>query len=734
MSNGKSLTFANLFKDLNRVVIPIIQRDFAQGRSSAEDVRVQFLQAIFNILIQPPEDVDQPLDLDFIYGSFESDSPDVFSVLDGQQRLTTLFLLHWYLAAKEERANEFRNLIMLGRESRFNYQTRPSSSEFFNALVVTDFEIPSDSDQINALSSKIVDCHWFFLSWKRDPTVQSCLVVLDTIHNLFKNSEKVYDRLLGTENPYITFQFLNLEEFGLSDELYIKMNARGKPLTPFENFKAWLFGHVEKYSAAKEFELNVDQNWTDIFWQLSNGGENDFDQLFLRYFYISALYEACETSDDSYYLIDSELRTWLNALRNADGYLPISKFEQYESFKEQSIIGLSKFLEFYRLHRAHAESDLFKSILSGVELIPLIRFYAVYVFVSKDSDISDWGELKAKQLRRWMRVINNLINNSRIDDMSTFFNALKSIHRLSQYSQSIYESLIDLKSNEITFFSSDQCNEEVLKARLILEDGDWEDTLIEFEGHEYFMGQVGFLLRYATIDDEDYEINMFRKYATKAAFLLKQDVLNSKDFVLQRALLTIDDYLVQVSYNRYTFCIPNNASFRERNENWLRVVKKPVFKTLLDSIGENILDSLSQLIQRVSCGGWRQLLVNFPQAISYCGSDKFVQIDSNTVYLLSKSRLSGYHAELRTYALYLQLLAIKNNNNLPKFIKSSFSYLAVYGDDTPELRLEISDSDELFISYDNGYVAYKFDETEDDYVEVEMPKVLTTYIADILGT
>ena len=36
----------------------------------------------------------------------------------------------------------------------------------------------------------------------------------------------------------ITFQLLKLDEFGLSDDLYIKMNARGKPLTNFETFKA----------------------------------------------------------------------------------------------------------------------------------------------------------------------------------------------------------------------------------------------------------------------------------------------------------------------------------------------------------------------------------------------------------------------------------------------------------------------------------------------------------------
>ena len=83
---------------------------------------------------------------------------------------------------------------------------------------------------------------------KLDPTIKSCLVMLDLINELFGASSGFYNRLIQTQNPYITFQFLNMKDFGLSDDLYIKMNARGKTLTPFENFKAWLFGHLDKLS------------------------------------------------------------------------------------------------------------------------------------------------------------------------------------------------------------------------------------------------------------------------------------------------------------------------------------------------------------------------------------------------------------------------------------------------------------------------------------------------------
>lgn len=70
-----------------KVVIPILQRDYAQGRVGYENLREKFLSAIVAAL-----DGDKQLKMDFVYGS--SDQEGRFNPLDGQQRLTTLWLLH----------------------------------------------------------------------------------------------------------------------------------------------------------------------------------------------------------------------------------------------------------------------------------------------------------------------------------------------------------------------------------------------------------------------------------------------------------------------------------------------------------------------------------------------------------------------------------------------------------------------------------------------------------------
>ena len=77
------------------LVFPRIQRDYAQGRLTfkASQVRKSFIKSLKTALSEPASSVN----LDFIYGVQEKDvksDETQFIPLDGQQRLTTLFLLH----------------------------------------------------------------------------------------------------------------------------------------------------------------------------------------------------------------------------------------------------------------------------------------------------------------------------------------------------------------------------------------------------------------------------------------------------------------------------------------------------------------------------------------------------------------------------------------------------------------------------------------------------------------
>ena len=106
-----------------------------------------------------------------------------------------------------------------------------------------------DQRRVSVLSNWLTDSVWFVRSWRRDPTVRGCLTMLDAIHERFAGSVGGWPRLSvdGVAGHHRS-ACCRSEHFNLSDDLYIKMNARGKALTPFEVLKAQL----ESF-AGKEF-------------------------------------------------------------------------------------------------------------------------------------------------------------------------------------------------------------------------------------------------------------------------------------------------------------------------------------------------------------------------------------------------------------------------------------------------------------------------------------------------
>lgn len=100
------------------VVVPVIQRDYAQGRKDKEYIRKTFLTELKEYV-----DNETSVTLDFVYGNIEG---DCFYPLDGQQRLTTLWLIHWYISLKAGKLSEDKKVL-----SKFFYETRASSGDFW---------------------------------------------------------------------------------------------------------------------------------------------------------------------------------------------------------------------------------------------------------------------------------------------------------------------------------------------------------------------------------------------------------------------------------------------------------------------------------------------------------------------------------------------------------------------------------------------------------------------------
>lgn len=268
------------------IEIPLFQRDYAQGRDNdpVRRIRTDFLDVLRAAVVDDSASVG----LDFVYGGVHDGT---LQPLDGQQRLTTLFLLHWYLASRSARLGEEHGW------TNFFYATRQSARMFCRSLV--EHPLPD-----GVMPSKwIKDQPWYLFLWRHDPTIQSMLVVLDDIHARFRNVDTLaaWARLTDADNPAIWFLLLPLSGLGTDagedmrpEELYIKMNSRGKPLTEFENFKAHFEKTIQWSPRAAEFALSVDTRWSDLLWNL-RGDDDLIDDEFLRY--LEFVTEICEWRD-----------------------------------------------------------------------------------------------------------------------------------------------------------------------------------------------------------------------------------------------------------------------------------------------------------------------------------------------------------------------------------------------------------------------------------------------------
>lgn len=633
---NKEFTFWKLISDSDYTIeIPAIQRDYVQDRlySDLHKAECDIVGDIVNSLTN-----NVKTNLHFVYGKVDKQE---LIPLDGQQRLTTLFLIHWFLSLGTI-TNENKNIL-----SKFTYETRPSSEDFCLKLVKESIDFQLES----SIKQQIINAKWFFLSWQDDPTIKAMLNMLEVIQYRFKQPNEELFNLLCNENCPVIFHFLPLEQFKLDDEIYVKMNSRGKPVTDFENFKAnfsVLFNDDNK--------SKLDNEWLDIFWKFEkDNNEIDLKEVDRKYLTFIENISLCFWSE----------------------YKDISKGEKdnFSIFKNYNEIYSSDYLNqitkiFDALTTYQDTKKYFKDFLKPkADYDELLHFYAVAKFFIHCGDVNN---VNIKTYNKWVRVCENLINNTLIQAPDEFYKAIRSIKSLETKIENIYEYLT-IPETKITGFLQSQIEEEKTKAKLILNDktNEWSDAIEKIECHSYFNGQIGFILNFARIGG-GYDINKFLDYSEKMSKLFSSEFQNNYDYVFQRALLSYDDYLVTIS-GHFTFCNFEN-SLRAKMDNWRKVfnneTKNYYLKQLLDEININsIKDDLQSIIQNFQEdeSDWKSLFIKNKEIIEYCKNYQINKFDNGNNIELARSEAKNWRkkAELRSYVFYKTILEGKESTFNP---------------------------------------------------------------------
>lgn len=650
---GEIYSFWQLLQK-QRIEIPIIQRDYAQGRKDRMELRIEFLRALHKTLSEK-----DPIRLDFIYGS---NLGDTFQPLDGQQRLSTLFLLHWYAAEKEKVLSpEIRDIL-----TKFSYETRASSREFCKELVTKSVDFNSASEKLSEL---IIDSPWFFLSWKRDPTIDAMLTAIDDIHNIFKMVDRLWERLTsGT--VLISFYYVVLENFGLTDDLYIKMNARGKLLTPFEDFKAKFQEYIQKNNwengieFSNSFASKIDTQWTELFWK--HRKMNRIDDAFIRFISTIAMVQAVREKSDDRVSKLRKLNDQADLVRTEDftyeGFKYLSQcLEIYSQIYEKNI---SLELNFPLWQHAPLE-NIFSALVyegSSPSYSQKVLFYAQTEYLLKVG-INNFDPDK---FRDWMRVIRNIVSRGDVDVNGVRPNIIRSpeafdgvinlVTELSDGCDDIYQFL---STHSIrSTFTRDQIEEEKLKSTLILESKAYQKALFSMEDTNFFQGRIDFALH--CIDYDKNKRNFDPEKFGKLRDVILQYVENGITNDLRRGLLTIADsngdhkyyeywrswayavsaekrYLIGDKSRELEYYIYGVYSRDYKDKNYFRQYLK---KLLLQLAEKSLKEVISDFTPPDNMPNWKIRLIKDPNLLDEKCQSHYIAIpeDEKYCYLLKSRR------------------------------------------------------------------------------------------------
>lgn len=741
-------TFWDILQNIG-IEIPPIQRDYAQGREieKIRKIRNKFLESIIEAL-----EKGNNLSLDFVYGKIHglkneaeharnkqaiqsllntlgefastvdlkldntiisdrstSTSDFVYLIpLDGQQRLTTLFLFHWYIA---KRLNNSEAIQIL---SRFRYKTRKSSSAFLKLLTRVDTKIDfsqetkkQDKLSEGAFFGGLKNNENFSMVWLADPTVHAMMVMLQEIH--YKLQEIADDKLKQyweriTDSKLIKFSFLDLKDFNLSDELYVKMNGRGKQLSTFENFKAWLFGIIEDdkiidTSLWEKYKQKFDIDWNDIFWKYKADGVYDIDAAYFNYFKISLLNESVKNVSISKtsFKEDEALTTLIDILFNKKDF----DWEMYKKDILQYIESQFKFLSLFDSHPANGYIQSFSKyyfqLQEKYDWQSIIKNYITYSFIkTKDKALSKYDKDDLHQLNEYHRIMLNLFDNSIIDNQSLYHAAFLEIDQLNEDLKSknydIFNWVEGFEDTSKSVFTEQQILEEILKIRL-MQDSDWKTLIKEAEQVLYFERQLNFW--FFTIGISIKKVEFDEKWktdkSTKDAFktvtekikkMFSDSGINRQgefsERILERALLSKSDYLLtEKGYKCFGRDAGRDVSwkrlfFRDRNKSVTNDGLKEIFDLDFTNVKSSFENYISNNLNKLPVEDWRKLFIENAELFNYLGNFKYIRKIDNHGWVLIKDSYKTYigeHYELFSLDFYLKYLKGKT---IPPFNKTDY--------------------------------------------------------------
>lgn len=638
----------NLFALLSRyrVVIPGIQRHYVQGANNpkAESVRKLFIKEIFTAI----EEKQNEFNLHFIYGPINTDGEDSFVPVDGQQRLTTLWLIARYAAEKAE-PSERKDLLSL--LSRFTYEDRINAKRFCQALTCEDSRWDFTQDP----NPDILCQDWFVDYWKEDETVASMIRMLSTIHEEWNKHQDTItaEDVLEAIASKIRFN-LKIDAFG--DDIYMKMNARGLQLTQWENFKGKF--SEDLCEDKKEWWVKEMEELSNRFFTCSDEQHELPDNAFFALYARIMAYEARESGVDCGNGI-KELaaythnhNTWSQIELPFVPYSDFSGITNNESIASTVAATCVKMIKtvldrYQKIVPYFGDRTLFETFFHPKNKNDLDFTLCCYEYFKKFNNIETKDFLKA--LRLMWNILENVQDNRvelvkkiiDLEDKTLYSRQIKEIigSNPPEQAEEEAEKAIQMDCNDQSM--PNDWNEEILGSWI-----NWNDAIEKAEECAFFHGSIRFLYRNSNGEPT------WEKFAIKLS--------NCMDLFTKDGLS--EDKKVKANQVLISHC-----------EDWKKLIRKPVFDTDKESWKQVLTDvKLSKCVNG---------LLLSPNEIVDNHDDIIQLLIDNDIWKNLITKNSGYKLEWKANSLSLWLnrylyltLKLKRNNRediLDAFINES---------------------------------------------------------------
>lgn len=315
LQSGKEYTLSHIFSSNHKIIIPDLQRDYCWGdkawNKDAEKYTELVSSFLENLIESYKEDQDKNLTLGLIYG-YESPKYHV-QLCDGQQRLTTLFLILGIVNRKTN--NHFQCKLISdeelidNREPYLQYAIRESTLYFLSDLVCEYF-LKSENE---TSCSKIQNSSWYFSEYNLDASIKSMMAAVVTIEDLFNKAIDIDFKQFGNFIlNRLQMLYYDMGNRTQGEETFVIINTTGEPLSATENLKPIIIGNIdneeERKKASDEWEEREEWFWQNKIKEETTS-DDGINQFFIWYWQIRLLQERSWKNNTAYPLNPRELFT-----------------------------------------------------------------------------------------------------------------------------------------------------------------------------------------------------------------------------------------------------------------------------------------------------------------------------------------------------------------------------------------------------------------------------------------